>query len=56
MGKNISISNLQGQIVMNLFITNKSQRINISHLAPGLYFLIAKKDDGESLKMKFTKL
>jgi len=56
LGKNISISNLQGQIVINLLITNKSQRINISHLAPGLYFLLAKKDDGESLKMKFTKL
>lgn len=56
MGKNIYISNFSGQVVMNLTITSLSQTINISKLAAGPYILAAKKDDGESLKMKFVKL
>jgi len=56
MGKKISITNLQGQTLMSLVITNKEQKISIRDLTPGLYFLVAKKDDGESLKLKFIKL
>ncbi len=56
MGKTIYISNFAGQVVMNLTITSLSQSINISKLASGLYILAAKKDDGESIKMKIVKL
>jgi Pregnancy-associated plasma protein-A/Secretion system C-terminal sorting domain len=55
-GKTIFVTNLQGQTVMNVTITSKNQRINISRLQAGVYFLAAKKDDGESMKMKFVKL
>jgi hypothetical protein len=55
-GKTIFISGLNGQIVMNLTITSKNQRINVSRLQPGMYFLAAKKPDGESMKLKFIKL
>jgi hypothetical protein len=55
-GKTIFITNLQGQRVMNVVITSKNQRINVSKLQAGIYFLAAKKEDGESMKMKFVKL
>ncbi len=55
-GKTIFISNLQGQNVMNVVITSKNQRINLNNIQAGVYFLAAKKDDGESMKMKFVKL
>ncbi len=56
MGKTIFISNIQGQSVMNVTITSKIQHIDISKFKPGMYFLAAKKDDGESIKQKFIKL
>lgn len=55
-GKMIRITNIQGQTVMNLTITSKNQGIDISRLQPGLYFLAAKKDDGESIMQRFIKL
>ena len=55
-GKTIFITNSQGQNIMNVTITSKNQQINVSRLQPGLYFLAAKKEDGESIKMKFIKL
>lgn len=55
-GKTIFVTNLSGQNVMNVQITSKNQRISISKLQPGIYFLAAKKEDGESMKMKFVKL
>lgn len=55
-GKTIQITNLQGQIVMQVMITSKIQRIDINKLQAGIYFLAAKKDDGESMKMRFVKL
>ncbi|MEO6613167.1 MAG: T9SS type A sorting domain-containing protein, partial [Chitinophagaceae bacterium] len=56
MGKTIFISNIQGQSIMNVTITSKIQHIDISKFKPGMYFLAAKKDDGESIKQKFIKL
>ena len=56
MGKTIQVINLQGQIVMSLQVTAKNLRIDLQKLQAGIYFLAAKKDDGESLKMKFVKL
>ena len=55
-GKIITITNLFGQVVMNVTITSKVQQINITNLSPGLYFLAAKKEDGESMKQRFVKL
>ena len=55
-GKTIFVTNLQGQNVMNVMITSKNQRIDISRLQAGMYFFAAKKDDGESMKMRFIKL
>lgn len=55
-GKTIFVTNLQGQSIMNVTITSKNQRIDISRLQTGMYFLAAKKDDGESMKMRFMKL
>ncbi|MBL7732724.1 MAG: T9SS type A sorting domain-containing protein [Chitinophagaceae bacterium] len=55
-GKNIFITNLQGQNVVNVTITSKIMRIDVSRLAAGTYFIAAKKDDGESMKLKFLKL
>ena len=55
-GKTIFVTDLLGQSVMNVPITSKNQHIDISRLQPGMYFLAAKKDDGESMKMKFIKL
>lgn len=56
LGKNIFVTNVQGQSVMNVMITSKNQRIDISKLQPGIYFIAAKKDDGESIKLRFVKL
>ena len=55
-GKTIFVTNMQGQIVMNVMITSKNQKISIGRLQAGIYFLAAKKDDGESMKMRFIKL
>jgi len=56
LGKNIQIMNVQGIMVMNVTITNKVQSIDISRLKPGMYFLVTKKDDGETFKQKFIKM
>jgi hypothetical protein len=55
-GKIIQVTNLNGQVLMNVIVTSKNQQIDISKLAPGMYFLAAKKDDGESMKKRFIKL
>jgi len=55
-GKTIFVTNLQGQNVMNVLITSKNQRIDLSKLQAGMYFIAAKKDDGESMKQRFIKL
>jgi hypothetical protein len=55
-GKIIFVTNLQGQHVMNVMITSKNMQIDISRLQSGVYFIAAKKDDGESIKLKFIKL
>jgi Pregnancy-associated plasma protein-A/Secretion system C-terminal sorting domain len=55
-GKVFQVTNLQGQTMMTVVVTSRLQKINISHLAPGMYFLAAKKEDGVSIKQKFIKL
>jgi hypothetical protein len=55
-GKTIFVTNLQGQTVISVVITSKNLQIDISRLQSGIYFLAAKKDDGESMKVRFMKL
>jgi len=55
-GKNVLITNGQGQVVMQLVIDSKSQRIDVSKLAPGIYFLSGKKEGGAVIREKFIKL
>ena len=55
-GKMISILNLQGQVVDQVQIRSGIQKINISKLPPGIYFLSAKRGDKQAIKEKFIKL
>jgi hypothetical protein len=55
-GKTLRITNLQGQLVMQLIINSKTQKINITQLRPGMYIISGKKDDGSVIKQKFIKL
>jgi hypothetical protein len=55
-GKTIYLRSFSGQTVSTVIITSKIQQLDISKLAPGVYFLAAKKDDGESMMLKFVKL
>lgn len=55
MGKIITVTNLQGQTLMQFPVSSKNQKINISRLQPGVYFLTAKKEDGDFIKQKFIK-
>ncbi len=55
-GKMIQVVNLQGQTVLQVQITSKILQIDINKLQAGLYFLAAKREDGESMKMRFLKL
>lgn len=55
MGKTIRVMNMAGQVVMNLTINSKILQLNISSLPAGIYLLAAKKDDGESMKLRFVK-
>jgi Pregnancy-associated plasma protein-A/Secretion system C-terminal sorting domain len=54
-GKIINVTNLQGQNVMQVVVTSKFQKINITRLQTGMYFLTAKKEDGDFIKEKFIK-
>lgn len=56
LGKTIQVVNLQGQTVMMVTITSTKMQIDIKKLQSGTYFLAAKKDDGESMMMRFVKL
>jgi hypothetical protein len=55
-GKTMTLMNMQGQVIMQVPITAKVQTINTSNLKPGMYLLVSKKDDGETIKQKFVKL
>ncbi|HEX7903579.1 MAG TPA: M43 family zinc metalloprotease [Chitinophagaceae bacterium] len=54
-GKIVTITNLQGQTVMQVPVQSKEQTIFISRLKPGMYILSAKKEDGEFILEKFVK-
>ncbi len=55
-GKVISLINVNGQQAMRITITSRVQRIDISKLKPGMYFISVKKEDGSYIKQKFIKM
>lgn len=56
LGKIIQVTNTQGQSIMQAPVNSKVVKMNIEKLKPGLYFLMAKKEDGTTIKQKFIKL
>ncbi len=54
-GATLTLTNLQGQRVMQLVIAGKQQVIDLSKLQPGMYLLTGKKDDGEAIRQKIVK-
>jgi hypothetical protein len=55
-GKTVSVANAQGFSVMQFTIKARTQKIDISRLRPGMYFIAGKRDDGAVVKSKFIKL
>ena len=55
-GKIIRIMNLHGQVVMQVQINSKNQKIDVSKLQRGIYFISAKKEDGDFVEQKFIKM
>ena len=54
-GKELQVINITGQIQFRKTIGSKIQKLDISHLKPGLYFIRAEKQD-EKIIEKFIKL
>jgi hypothetical protein len=55
-GKTFQVISVQGQPILQITITSKIQKVNIGHLAPGIYFISFKKEDGETIKHKIIKM
>jgi len=41
---------------MEIQIASRTQKIDISKLVPGIYFISTKKEDGSYIKQKFIKI
>ena len=54
-GKIVSIVNINGVVVSKLRIEAKTQKLNVSHLSAGMYFIQAENGD-QKLREKFIKL
>jgi hypothetical protein len=54
-GKELQVINISGQLQFKKTITSKIQKLDISQLKPGLYFIRAEKQ-GEKIMEKFIKL
>ncbi len=55
-GKIISITDADGRLVLQVPITSRKQKIDVTRLTAGLYFISAKKEDGSYIKQKFIKV
>jgi hypothetical protein len=55
-GNTITVTNLQGQALVRVVLTTKLTKLDVSSLKPGLYFIIAKKEDGATIKQKLVKI
>lgn len=56
MGGSLIISNVQGHQLLRNTISSKVVKMDIRLLRPGLYFLVARRADGETIKQKFIKM
>lgn len=56
LGKVITVNNLSGQAVMYIKINSAAMQADMTTLRPGVYFLTARKDDGEVIRHKFIKM
>jgi Pregnancy-associated plasma protein-A/Secretion system C-terminal sorting domain len=54
-GKTIFIANINGIVVSRIQVSSKTQKINLSQLKPGMYF-IQGEADGQKLREKFIRL
>jgi hypothetical protein len=54
-GKELQVINITGQLQLKKTISSKIQKLDISQLKPGLYFIRAEKQ-GEKIMEKFIKL
>jgi hypothetical protein len=54
-GKSVSIVNINGVVVSKNQISSKMQQLNLSQLAPGMYFIQA-ENGRQKLRAKFIKL
>jgi hypothetical protein len=54
-GKELKVFNITGQIEIRKIITSKIQKLDVSHLKSGIYFISAEKE-GERMLQKFIKL
>jgi len=55
-GKTVLLINMNGQKVMEIQIASRTQKIDISKLVPGVYFISTRKEDGSYIKQKFIKI
>lgn len=55
MGREMQILDISGKIVLNKIINSKIQKIDVSRLSPGIYFIRAEKEE-EKFHAKFVKL
>ena len=55
LGKELQVINITGQLQLKKTISAKNQKLDISQLKPGLYFIRAEKQ-GEKIMEKFIKL
>lgn len=55
-GKTLTITNAQGQVIARPLVNAKKQLINTSQLKAGYYFINGKKEDGAAIQLKFIKL
>jgi hypothetical protein len=54
-GKSVSIVNVNGEVVSKFQITSKTQKLNLSELKAGMYFIQADNGD-QKLRDKFIRL
>jgi hypothetical protein len=55
-GKTITVASAQGHIIMQTRISAKITKLDVTSLKPGVYFITARKDDGETIKQKLVKM
>lgn len=55
-GRSITVTSLQGVTMLRMQITAKVMKINVNSLAPGVYFITGKNEDGTTIKQKLVKI